>query len=164
MSRQGLPDYLIVFRKWPESGETSGPNPIIRPNGFIDYIGEEPPQVKKIEGDEYYSISVWQRYASPVWFDVQQTNVLNCRVAREDQDEKHICPLQLDLIARAIDLWTLPGDVVFSPFAGIGSEGYQALLMDRKFVGIELKEAYYNQAVKHLKCVEDRPVELSLFA
>ncbi len=163
MSRQGLPDYLLVFRKWPGDGETSGPNPILREKGFIYYIGDNAPDCEKKEGDEYYSISVWQRYASPVWFDIQQTNVLNCRIAREDQDEKHICPLQLDLIARAIDLWSLEGDTVFSPFAGIGSEGYQALTLNRKFIGIELKQAYYDQAVKYLEYIEQKPEQMELF-
>jgi hypothetical protein len=134
MSRQGLPDYLLIFRKWPDTGETSGPEPVHRPSGFKFYVGEMPPVgevytlktndlgitelVKIPPGDEIFSIHVWQRYASPVWHDIRQTDVLNCRIARDDKDEKHICPLQLDVIRRAIHLWTLPGDVVFSPFAG----------------------------------------------
>ena len=99
----------------------------------------------------WYSIEVWQRYASPVWFDIRQSNTLRYRSAREEKDEKHICPLQLDVIARGVELWSNPGDIVFSPFAGIGSEGYQAIKMGRRFVGIELKESYYKTAVNNLQ-------------
>ena len=98
-----------------------------------------------------YSHHVWQRYASPVWFDIRQTNTLNGRGAREEKDEKHMCPLQLDTIERCIDLWTNENDTVFSPFGGIGSEGYGALLQGRKFIGIELKESYYKQALLNLE-------------
>jgi DNA modification methylase len=163
VSRQGLPDYLLVFRKWPDGGETSGPSPVLRPEGFCGYVGENPPSIGRIEGDEEYSINVWQRYASPVWFDIQQTNVLNCRAARDDRDEKHICPLQLDLIKRAVHLWTNEGDTVFTPFAGIGSELYGALEMGRKGLGIELKPAYAKQAARYLKELEERPEQLELF-
>jgi DNA modification methylase len=100
------------------------------------------------------SIDVWQRYASPVWFDINQTRTLNVRVARSEKDERHLCPLQLDVIERAIELWTLPGEVVFTPFAGIGSELYGAVSRKRKAVGIELKPEYFAQAVKNLRALE----------
>jgi DNA modification methylase len=179
MSRNGLPDYLLVFRKWPQDGQTSGPNPVHRPEGFKYYIGENVPagdayQLKENElgihelvkipkGDEIFSIHVWQRYASPVWFDIRQTEVLNCRIARDDKDEKHICPLQLDVIRRAVHLWTLPGDTVFTPFAGIGSELYAALELGRKAIGIELKKSYAEQAAKFLSELQTAPQQMELF-
>lgn len=163
VSRQGIPDYLLVFRKWPDSGETSGPDPVVRPDGFCGYVGDHGPSIGPVPGDEEYSINVWQRYASPVWFDINQTNVLNGRQARNYRDEKHICPLQLDVIKRAVHLWTNEGDTVFTPFAGIGSELYGALEMGRKAIGIELKPSYARQAAKFLKELEDRPEQLQLF-
>lgn len=141
-SRQGMPDYLLIFRKWTE-----------------DCLDEEPVTHTK----EDFTLDMWQRYASPVWFDIRQTNVLNVQQAREDKDCKHICPLQLDVIERAIDLWTNPGDIVFTPFLGIGSEAYQALKMKRRAVGIELKESYYNQAVKNCQSVIEEENQISLF-
>jgi len=104
-SRQGMPEYLLIFRKWAQSEEQE--------------LAIEPVTHTK----EDFPLDIWQRYASPVWFDIRQTRVLNVEQARESQDEKHICPLQLDVIERAVQLWSNPGDVVFSPFAGIGSEG-----------------------------------------
>ncbi len=179
MSRNGLPDYLLVFRKWPKDGATSGPVPVHRPEGFKYYCGEEFPVgevyttkqnergitelVRIPKGDEIFSIHVWQRYASPVWFDIRQTEVLNCRVARDDKDEKHICPLQLDVIRRAIHLWTIPGDTVFSPFAGIGSELYAAVELGRKAIGIELKRSYAEWAAKFLAEIETAPQQMELF-
>jgi DNA modification methylase len=106
------------------------------------------------EGTEAYrlwSISVWQKYASPVWMDINQTDVLNKDLARDGDDERHICPLQLDVIERCIHLWSNPGDLVFSPFTGIGSEGYVALRAGRRFIGTELKESYFKIAVGNLK-------------
>ena len=131
-SRQGLPDYLVIFRKWD---------------------GEDEEPVTKTK--ESFPLEKWQKYASPVWDDIQQTKVLNCQLARDNQDEKHICPLQLDVIERAVELWTNPGDVVFSPFMGIGSEGYQSLKMGRKFIGIELKRSYFERAVVNMRAVEN---------
>jgi DNA modification methylase len=93
---------------------------------------------------------MWQRYASPVWFDINQTRTLNFREARDEDDVKHICPLQLDVIERAIELWSAPNDLVFSPFLGVGSEGYCAVKMGRRFIGSELKPSYFDQAVKNL--------------
>ncbi len=127
---QGIPDYLLLFRKWPEENEET---------------------TSVTHTKENFPLELWEKYASPVWFDIQQTKCLNKQMARSTEDEKHICPLQLEVIERAIELWTNPGDIVFSPFAGIGSEGYQALLMGRKFVGIELKPEYFNHAIKYLK-------------
>ncbi len=160
-SRQGMADYLIVFRKW--DGQefpkpVSGPSADVR---FTEYVGEEPPA--HIESDRHYSIQVWQRYASPVWFDIQQTRVLNVQAARSQEDEKHICPLQLDVIERAVHLWTNEGDVVFSPFAGIGSEGYISLLMKRQFVGVELKTSYFETAKKNLeRAIRERDSQIAL--
>jgi len=126
-SRGGMPDYLLTFIK---PGENQEP------------ITHETTD---------FPVEQWQEWASPVWMDIQQTNVLNVKVARSEKDEKHLCPLQLDLIERALVLWSNPGDVVLSPFMGIGSEGYQALKAGRKFVGTELKEAYFRQACENLK-------------
>lgn len=149
--RQGTPDYVITMLK-------PGINPelVSRGRGFETYIGEkEEPKVAKNDdpSTNKYSHYVWQRYASPVWMDIRQTNTLNVRAAREDRDERHICPLQLDVIARCLELWTNKGDTVLSPFAGIGSEGYEALRMERKFIGIELKDNYYYEMRKNLKMV-----------
>jgi len=96
-----------------------------------------------------------RKIASPVWMDIQQTRVLNGEVARDNADEKHICPLQLDVIERLLRLYTNPGDLVFSPFTGIGSEGYCSVKFDRRFVGAELKESYWKLACKHLRQAED---------
>jgi DNA modification methylase len=147
--RQGLPDYLIVFRKWTDPMPVKQVKNNRKPG---DYVGEMPPTA--YDDDRHYSISVWQRYASPVWFDISQTRVLNIQQARANEDEKHICPLQLDVIARCVDLWTNEGDHVFSPFAGIGSEGYESLRMGRKFTGIELKREYWNVACRNLTAIE----------
>jgi len=160
MSRQGLPDYLLTFRKWPENGDTSGAEPVCRPDGFDKYIGDNPIEFK---GGTYDSISVWQRYASPVWFDINQTDVLNTKLCRSEEDEKHICPLQLGVIERAVHLWTLPNDIVFTPFAGIGSELYGALKQGRKSIGIELKHEYAEFANKFCSQV-DVNKQLQLFA
>jgi len=140
-NRQGLPDYVLVFRKTPadEAADT-------------DRVGHDA---------RTFPVDQWQRWASPVWMDINQTNVLNVKTAREDKDERHLCPLQLDLIERAIRLWSNPGDTVFSPFMGIGSEGWGALRAGRRFVGSELKASYFRQAVKNLR--EAEASERSLF-
>jgi len=144
-SRQGLPDYLLMFRKWPKTEE--------------EEVAIQP--VTHTTKD--FPLEVWQRYASPVWFDIRQTNVLNIEQARESQDEKHICPLQLDVIERALHLWTNPGETVLSPFAGIGSEGYEALKNNRKFIGIELKESYFQAACKNLERITRSKTQATLF-
>ena len=100
---------------------------------------------------------------TPAWMDIRQGNVLNVKAAREDDDERHLCPLQLDLIERAIRLWSKPGDVVMSPFMGIGSEGYVALQCGRKYIGTELKKSYWEQAVKNLSGVEAELSRTTLF-
>ena len=157
--RQGMPDYVIVFRKHADD-MTVGQVKQHRVQG--DYIGDNPPGPTRSRRE--YSIQLWQRYASPVWFDINQTNVLNGRIAREGQDEKHICPLQLDVIARIIDLWSLPGETVLSPFAGVGSEGYQAVKQGREFIGIELKRAYWEWAIKHLQLANTESAQMDMFA
>lgn len=158
VTRQGMADYVLVFRKWAED-MVVGQVKQTRREG--DYIGQSPPVGQETERD--YAIQLWQRYASPVWFDIDQTRVLNYQIARADRDEKHICPLQLDVIARAIDLWTMRGDTVFSPFAGVGSEGYEALRMGRKFVGVELKREYWQLAQRYLQQAEFDAMQPTMF-
>ena len=153
MVRQGIADTLVMFRK---DGDDI---PVNRPNGLNakEYVG-----TNSAGNPMETSIDVWQRYASPVWFDINQTNTLNVRVARSDKDERHLCPLQLDVIERAIQLWTLPGEVVFTPFCGIGSEIYGAVKQGRKGLGIELKPEYCVQSVKNMKSIEESGRQLSL--
>jgi len=150
MSRQGIPDYLVTMRK---PGENQKPI-----SGEIDhYAGDDEPHGGR------YSIDVWQRYASPVWTDIRASNTLQKTSAREEKDERHIAPLQLDVIHRALQLWSLPGDLVASPFAGIGSEGYEAIKMGRRFIGAELKASYWKQAVANLTEAERIVNESTLF-
>jgi DNA modification methylase len=132
-SRQGLPDYLLIFRKTPSDEKAADP------------VGQDARQ---------FPVEQWQQWASPVWMDIDQTDVLNVRMAREQKDERHLCPLQLGLIERAIRLWSNAGDTVFSPFMGIGSEGVGAIRTGRRFIGTELKESYYRQALKYLNEAE----------
>ena len=151
----GFPDYIVTMRK-----PGVNPEPISHGRGFEEYIGErKEPKFEKnnIHGKNKYSHHVWQRYASPVWFDIRQGNTLNVRLAKEKNDERHICPLQLDVIARCLELWSNKGDIVLSPFAGIGSEGYQALKMGRKAILIELKKIYYDITIKNLKSIGHTP-------
>jgi DNA modification methylase len=165
-SRQGMADYVLVFRKWTEEMEELA-QPVTRDGErFCGYVGTNPPDQSGVVmpdrsiNERAYSIYVWQRYASPVWFDIDQTNVLPYQQAKDDADERHICPLQLDVIERCIDLWSNPEDLVFSPFAGVGSEGYCALKMGRRFEGAELKPSYYRQAVKNLQSARSTQLEL----
>lgn len=149
LSGQGLADYVITFRKPGDNAE-----PIA--GCFSQWIGEgDGPDYAKYttdtDGRNWYSIEVWQRYASPVWSDIRQTRTLQYRGGRSDKDERHISPLQLDVIERCIDLWSNPGDTVLTPFLGIGSEVYGAVEMGRKGIGIELKPSYFKQAVKNLE-------------
>lgn len=127
MCRMGLPDYLITMRA---------------PGQQMDRVTHT---------QENYPVSRWQQIASPVWMDINPSDTLQYQSAREHDDERHICPLQLEVIRRGIELWTNTGDVVLSPFAGIGSEGHVALQMGRNFIGIELKESYYRQAALNLE-------------
>lgn len=145
LSRQGIPDYLVTVRKLGDN-----PEPCAGP--FRAFAGENPPTKT---GDEIKdSINIWQRYASPVWMDINPSDTLQFRSARANDDERHICPLQLEVIRRGLQLWSNPGDVVLSPFAGIGSEGYVSLEMNRRFIGFELKPSYFNCAAKNLKSAE----------
>lgn len=125
MSRQGIPDYLVTMRV---------------PGDVED----------RVKHGEDYPVDKWQKVASPVWTDIDPSDTLQFRSAREHDDERHICPLQLEVIRRGVDLWTNPGDVVLSPFMGIGSEGYVSLQMARRFVGVELKKSYFEQAARNL--------------
>lgn len=126
-SRGGMPDYLMTFIK---PGENASP---------ITHDAAD------------FPVEQWQEWASPVWMSINQTNVLNVKNARGANDEKHLCPLQLDVIERALVLWSNPGDVVLSPFMGIGSEGFCSLKAGRRFIGIELKDTYFRQAVENLR-------------
>jgi len=142
ISRSGLPDYLLTFRK-PGKNEV----PIIHPEGLVKYCGSDEIEATGIKRSHH----IWRAYASPVWMDIRQTVTLESRGGRDENDEKHICPLQLDVIERALILWSNPGEIVLTPFMGIGSEVYGALINDRQAVGIELKESYYLQAEKNLQ-------------
>lgn len=131
MSRQGIPDYLITMRK-----PGDNPEPVTHTN-------------------ESFPVKVWQQYASPVWMDINPSDTLQYRSAREHDDERHICPLQLEVIRRALRLWTNEGDTVLSPFAGIGSEGVCAIELGRRFIGAELKGSYYQQGATNLANAKD---------
>ena len=144
MVRAGLPDYLLCFRN---AGENT--IPIAHPEGLRTYAGANDP-TKGERGIER-SHNIFRAYASPVWMDIRQTRTLNARLAREAEDEKHLCPLQLDVIERCLTLWSNPGEVVFSPFMGIGSEIYGAVMSGRRGVGAELKASYYQQAKRTLE-------------
>lgn len=145
-SRAGLPEYLLVFRKWAREGEEVQP---------VTHTKES------------FPVELWQQYASPVWnyttHDLPETDVLNVKVARSDRDEKHLCPMPLNITRRALKMWSNPGDTVFSPFMGIGSEGYVSLQEGRRFVGTELNPAYFSQAVKNLRDAENEGSFGSLF-
>lgn len=136
LSRQGIPDYLVTMRK-------AGVN--------------DEPVTKTHEG---FPVSLWQRFASPVWMDINPSDTLQKESAREHDDERHIAPLQLEVIRCGIQLWTNPGDLVFSPFTGIGSEGYVALQEGRTFRGVELKESYWKQACLNLKSAANKQAGL----
>lgn len=129
MCRQGIPDYIVTMRK----------------------PGENPERIPHTH--ENFPVSVWQQYASPVWMDIRQSDTLQRKSAREERDEKHICPLQLGVIQRCVELWTNPGDIVFDPFAGIGSVPYVAVKLGRRGLGCELKSSYYEQMKNNLSAV-----------
>ena len=147
MSRTGIPDYIVIMRK-----PGDNPEPVTHTN-------------------ETFPVSDWQEYASPIWqydfspcwWDINQSDTLNVRMARESKDERHICPLQLPVIERLLKMYTNEGDTVFTPFLGIGSEVYQSVLMKRKGIGIELKTSYFNCAVENCKAAEMKNEELRLF-
>ena len=132
MSRMGIPDYVLTFRK----------------------PGENPFPVAHT--DETFPVSLWQKWASPIWDDIDPSDTLQFRSAREEEDEKHICPLQLEVIRRCVRLWSNPSDVVASPFAGIGSEGVVSIEEGRRYVGVELKRSYYEQAARNLAAAEPK--------
>lgn len=180
MSRQGIPDNVVVFRKpgdndTPITGEFKyfvgemDLNEYVKRQSMDSVSGQKFIEFEREDGRKLQkratgsSIDVWQHYASPVWFDIQQTNTLQFKSARENDDERHICPLQLDVIERCNQLWSMPGDVVFSPFLGIGSEGYVALQMGRKFIGAELKSSYFKLAVQNLEKAVAQPTQEELF-
>lgn len=147
-SRMGLPEYLLVFRKWAKDGEEDQVRPVTHTK-------------------ESFPVQEWQNYASPVWNfttqDLPETDVLNVKVARSDKDEKHLCPMPLNITRRALRMWSSPGDVVLSPFMGIGSEGVVCLEEGRKFVGTELNPIYFRQAAKNLTDTENNGASGDLF-
>ena len=146
MTRVGIPDYILFFRN-------EGENIIPITHQDIDS-----------NKSDYLPVDLWQKYASPVWYDIDYSRTLQYRSARDGNDEKHICPLQLDTIERIIHLYSNEGETVFSPFGGIGSEGFQALKMNRKSISIELKESYFAiNAKNHKECIEEKESTLTLF-
>ena len=133
LSRTGIPDYILVFRN-------AG-------NNLVPITHQDKDENK----ENYLPVNLWQKYAEPVWYDINYSDTLQYTSAREEKDEKHICPLQLETIRRCLHLWSNEGDTVLSPFGGIGSEGYESLRLNRNYIGIELKESYYNQMQRNLK-------------
>ena len=131
MCRQGIPDFLITMRK----------------------PGDNPERITHT--NENFPVDVWQRYASPVWMDIKQSNTLQKKNARENNDERHICPLQLEVIQRGIELWSNPNDIVFDPFGGIGSVPYMALRLGRRAIASELKESYYKCGIANCESALD---------
>ena len=169
MSRMAIADYIVTVRK---PGDNDEPVSGV----FETYYGDDNTDDEMTalartnwhdSGNrsfaEHKSIQIWQRYAEPVWMDIRQNEVLSKQLARDEKDERHISPLQLTPIRRCLDLWTNPGDVVLSPFTGIGSVGYVALEMERRFVGAELKASYYRQAVANLTEAERKKDDGTLF-
>lgn len=182
------PDYLLIFKK---KGDAEAP--VTHPYGIEEYFGETPilpnilqawnnangtslnseqlwEHLKKInESDQVTKLNhyIWQRYASSVWDDIRIDNVLPFRDSKEDDDEKHVHPLQLDVIDRCVSLWSNPNEVVLTPFMGVGSEVFSPVSQGRKAIGIELKESYFKQAILNLKEAENRFTEkqkqLSIF-
>jgi len=154
-------DYLLLFRK---DGEN--PEPITHPNGLMEYAGERqiPADVLKYRGwqgnqiENRYSHWIWRQYASAFWDDIRIDRVLPFRESRDSDDEKHVHPLQLDVIDRALVLWSNEGDTVLTPFMGVGSEVYSTVRLGRRAVGVELKPSYFRQAVKNLEAVDRESV------
>lgn len=150
-SRIAPADYLLVFRKHGEAA------PVTHPLGFREYAGGRPmpAEIAKYAGTSeqrknVFSHWIYRQYASPVWMDIRRGRLLPYVAARENNEEKHVCPLQLDVIDRCLELWSNQGDTVLSPFMGVGSEIYEAVRLKRKGIGIELKETYYRQAVRNI--------------
>lgn len=138
MSRQGIPDFVVTFRK-------PGDNP-----ERVTHTNESYP----VSHWQQVASPIWEEYATPTWWDINQSDTLNRKAAKEEKDERHICPLQLPVIERCVELWSNPGDVVLDPFDGIGSTGYQSLLMGRRHIGVELKESYFNLAAENCRNAE----------
>lgn len=184
--RMGMADYLLAMRK-PPVGTLMSDKPITisdeHGRAFLSYIGEEPvnsedhpaspyARVHPAMGVRGKSIDVWRRYAEPVWWDIDQKRVLGSgqaggidyRRGRDAKDERHICPLQIQVIERCIDIWSNPGDVVLDPFSGVGSTGFCAIRMGRRYLGIELKESYNSLAVRELSVAEEEFRSERLFA
>jgi len=149
MCRSGLPDYLITFRNG-DGNEI----PIAHKDGLTEYHGAKDPGGKGIKR----SHNIWRAYASPVWMDIRQSETLNKIAARDEKDQKHICPLQLDVIHRAMALWSNEGEVVLTPFGGIGSEAYAAIIDNRMPVLVELKKSYFDQAKKNCQSAVNKTV------
>ena len=145
LSRTGIPDYILVFRN---AGDNLVP---------ITH------QDKDENKENYLPVNLWQKYAEPVWYDINYSDTLQYTSAREEKDEKHICPLQLDTIRRCLHLWSNEGDTVLSPFGGIGSEGYESLRLNRNYIGVELKESYYKQMQRNLKRMIAEKMQPKLF-
>lgn len=159
-------DYLLVFKK-----QGNNPIPISHPVGLLEYAGERLPptdvlRYKGYEGNQIenrYSHWIWRQYASAFWDDIRQGNVLPFKPSRDENDEKHVHPLQLDIIDRVITLWSNPDEVVLTPFMGIGSEVYASVKEGRKAIGIELKESYFKQAIKNLQMIDETDKQIILF-
>ena len=147
MSRMGIPDYVVFMRK-------PGENP-----DRVTHTNQSFP----VSDWQEYASPIWDEYNSPVWWDINQSDTLNARSAKDEESERHICPLQLPVIERVIKMYSNEGDTVFTPFLGIGSEVYQALKMNRKGIGIELKPAYFDEAVRNIKDVEVEKHQTTLF-
>lgn len=182
-TRTGMAEYLVVFRKWPAGSEELAACQPINWKTPANYPLDKWQQVanptwqtgatredllemlyaQSRQLDAARRAAPWLNLPAPVWHDIQQTNVLNIQQARESRDEKHICPLQLDCIEKAVELWTNPGEVVFTPFGGIGSELYQSLKMGRQAIGIELKESYFSVAVRNCRAAVRGQAQTTLF-
>lgn len=153
MCRTGIPDMVLAFRK-----DGDNPIPIAHPEGLSEYVGENqiPRELMNYKGHKdpktnKLSHWIWQQYASPTWLDCRPTRVLPYKKGKDKDDEKHICPLSKDIVERCLVLWSAPNDVVLSPFAGIGTEVYEAVRMGRRAIGVELKPSYYKQMVRNLE-------------
>ena len=147
MSRMGIPDYVIFMRK-----PGVNPEPVTHTNESFP-----------VDKWQNYASPIWDYEHSPVWWDINQSDTLNARMARDSRDERHLCPLQIPVIERCIEMYTNPGDVVFSPFGGIMSEPYQAVKMGRKAIAIELKETYFNAGVANMKMLDDEKAQMTIF-
>ena len=166
LARVAGPDYVVVFRKPGECNE-----PVTHPDGLRRYAGEReiPGELiagfSNFTGDQRKNLLshwIWRQYASPVWMDIRSGRLMPFDEAKETDEEKHVCPLQLDVIDRCLTLWSNPGDVVLTPFMGVGSEVYGSLINERRAVGIELKTTYYNQAVHNIEAGLEHTLDTSI--